>query len=512
MLIFDSRRGRFGTQKPKQWGSGSSVESAVRKNAEQLGFDPSKILAIFPMWEGGGAPRDIISGAAVTVYGNPTWQHDGMSFTGSGQYLETALPNGAGNSDHSVSVFICYRNTLAFGGAGIFPTFWSWGGNYQDSLYVRDTDAEFWSLFAAGARTDRSDISRTCLEDGKTHTISASWDADIDKDLTAIDGNQIETTTRRNTTVFSNSLSDKFELGSRSGDSINDYCRGVLPIVIVYDGYWTAEQTAILHEAPYLLLQPVTPTFYLIPSGTGTSGTITAGSVTVTPTIVAGVLTSVQVGNVSSSSVIVQPELTSGALSSTQTGNVDAGSVTIESSINAAILSAVQNGNYSAGSITLTPTINAGVLSAVQVGTILNGNITAGQVTITPTINTAVLSSVQVGAILNGVIDSGQVVIEPTINPATITSVQVGNISTGQVSVIPTINAAVLSAVQVGGTLNGTINAAKVAITPIVFSGSLLGVFVLDVTTVPTSNLLTFDTSTPLLTFSIDVRLLTFDV
>ena len=62
MLIFDSRRGKFGTQKPKQWGSLSSVQSAVRRNVEILGIDPGNIVGYWPLWDGTLKPANIITG------------------------------------------------------------------------------------------------------------------------------------------------------------------------------------------------------------------------------------------------------------------------------------------------------------------------------------------------------------------------------------------------------------------------------------------------------------------
>ncbi len=59
MLIFDSKKGRFGTQKPKQWGSLSAVRSSVFNRAAAIGLDPVDVKKIMPLWDN---PFEYISG------------------------------------------------------------------------------------------------------------------------------------------------------------------------------------------------------------------------------------------------------------------------------------------------------------------------------------------------------------------------------------------------------------------------------------------------------------------
>jgi hypothetical protein len=87
MLIFDSKRGRFGTQKPKQWGSISSVRSAVFRNAERLGIDPENIAAIYPNWEKSGAvSHDIIHGNDNSTV--DSWSKNGVLYSNTQETID----------------------------------------------------------------------------------------------------------------------------------------------------------------------------------------------------------------------------------------------------------------------------------------------------------------------------------------------------------------------------------------------------------------------------------------
>ncbi len=91
MLIFDSKKGRFGTQKPKQWGALSAVRSAVFHNAESIGIDPASIAGYWPMWEGSGDTAiDGIKGNNASLVDSPSWGNDGISFVPTTSKLTTS--------------------------------------------------------------------------------------------------------------------------------------------------------------------------------------------------------------------------------------------------------------------------------------------------------------------------------------------------------------------------------------------------------------------------------------
>lgn len=86
MLIFDSKKGRFGTQKPRQWGPLSAVRAAVRDNCEaplsQGGYalDASLLNLVLPFWENAGFPINYGASPAQisSVAGSFTWANTGI--------------------------------------------------------------------------------------------------------------------------------------------------------------------------------------------------------------------------------------------------------------------------------------------------------------------------------------------------------------------------------------------------------------------------------------------------
>ena len=75
--------------KPRQWGPLSAVRSAVFHNAERLGIDPQSIVALWPFWEGGGYPTDIIGKYNVTATTGGVW--DAYSWNGNNDTI-TPVP------------------------------------------------------------------------------------------------------------------------------------------------------------------------------------------------------------------------------------------------------------------------------------------------------------------------------------------------------------------------------------------------------------------------------------
>lgn len=81
MLIYTSKASGWGKQKPAQWGPLSAVRSAVFRNAERMGIDPTTIF-VRPMWEGAGANSGTVNGRAVGTIGGSgaVWTGKGITF------------------------------------------------------------------------------------------------------------------------------------------------------------------------------------------------------------------------------------------------------------------------------------------------------------------------------------------------------------------------------------------------------------------------------------------------
>tara|TARA_R110002074_G_scaffold119_2_gene488 strand:+ start:1750 stop:3006 length:1257 start_codon:yes stop_codon:yes gene_type:complete len=104
------------------------------------------------------------------------------------------------------------------------------------------------------------------------HTISATWDANINHRSLKIDDTLKELTTA--ITATEGAVTD-LHIGNRP--SLNRGTRGKFKYVLMYDYEISEEQMDALHRNPYQILKPKTPPVYFVPSAAG-GNTLTADS------------------------------------------------------------------------------------------------------------------------------------------------------------------------------------------------------------------------------------------
>jgi hypothetical protein len=243
MLIFDSKRGRFGTQKPKQWGPLSSVRAAVFRNAEALGIDADSVIGLWAMWEGAGLSRNVISGSELSA-GDGVWANDGLLLTNTTYY------------DRSIDTEV---NKLA--GSG---TFWAYvnpleltGSTSQEFLFCARNDRYYLDI-TRGLPSVRisSESARSAtvlggiLPDGVSFDSALTWDDSTYhgyyNGLSFYDG-------------FSPSLTTPTSgnIGGYISDIGTNYIfNGIFHTGVIFASKLHPAQISQLHEAPYLLLQP----------------------------------------------------------------------------------------------------------------------------------------------------------------------------------------------------------------------------------------------------------------
>lgn len=250
MLIFDSRRGRFGTQKPKQWGSLSSVQSAVRRNAELslssggLVIDYKNIIGFWPLWELAGQYYNIISGLSASLPADITWQHNHI-------YNSSALNNGIllGSSvitDHFPSGT---EMTLLSWVDDTYLESEDWFGGVSSEVVQRlNTSSEIEFILNDLSGTDR--VGTAFTKQNKLRFFGGGWKPGT------IWASVEDTVTAATTSSTAYSLgSQEWAFGGTSYDGSRSL-KGALYQHIILNKSLSPTQLAQLHDAPYLLLQP----------------------------------------------------------------------------------------------------------------------------------------------------------------------------------------------------------------------------------------------------------------
>ena len=260
MLIFDSKKGKFGTQKPKQWGPISAVQSSVFRNAERIGIDPDAITAYLPLWEGGGVPQPVVN-SWDTEPVVPTWVDGGITnATAISGILSDRMVVPAKNSTDikpfsmlSTIEFVSFGTEsdvlIEVGATNSSTSFWGLScsrltENRFVAWYHRTGVISTYNTRKAGeittaAITETPNLSYVRDQDGTFSEATANNYYDFDYDYRVI---------------------------SIGNTAISVYkIKQLLTLTDVV----TQAQIEQLQETPFLLLEPVTPTFYSIPDVSG---------------------------------------------------------------------------------------------------------------------------------------------------------------------------------------------------------------------------------------------------
>jgi hypothetical protein len=266
MLIFDSKKGRFGTQKPKQWGALSAVRSAVFRNAESMGIDPKYIKLYMPLWEEAGTPVNIISSERGSLESDAIWSNTGVNTVtdldtiNSGLTIKDVLKLG-GTSGGSISFRYKYVS-----GAPDFNYFMSSDGAeyyliYNTSDYTGDLTLKL-------NRSDYLHGSVTDLFDGKWHSVAFSLSYN---DVWTIfyDGKILVTAPAPTNAYISADADTALYFGGRP-DAPLKFAAGTMCEILGTPEVLIIDQIAQLHETPYILLQP-NPTPLIFDWGTAST-------------------------------------------------------------------------------------------------------------------------------------------------------------------------------------------------------------------------------------------------
>ena len=93
-------------QKPKQWGSVSTVQATVFNNAEKIGINPSNIPIAIPFWElAGNIPYNYGQLGNPTLTGSYNWQDDGLRLNYSDGLLTIPYGESLINNTAATAVF-----------------------------------------------------------------------------------------------------------------------------------------------------------------------------------------------------------------------------------------------------------------------------------------------------------------------------------------------------------------------------------------------------------------------
>ena len=253
MLIFDSRRGKFGTQKPKQWGPLSAVRSAVFRNATDIGIDPSKVVAYFPFWEGSGEVFHNIVGTPFMDGAGGVWNTNGsLSFNQTHTQYVADNTNGKYSMSGPFSVFVIAaitganigNNRQEMFGSGGFYDYWSVERANYDNTYVY--------IKIAGSYTTRYVYAPAGMADGNFGRILATFDGDS---TAVVYGNGVAGVPVTNIVI------PRGEYGSDL--KIRQDISSVIPAnsvfykqLIIIRTELTSDHALLFEEAPYFLLQP----------------------------------------------------------------------------------------------------------------------------------------------------------------------------------------------------------------------------------------------------------------
>jgi hypothetical protein len=264
MLIFDSKKGRFGTQKPKQWGALSAVRSAVFRNAESIGIDPASIAGYWPMWEGSGDTAiDGIKGNNASLVDSPPWGNDGISFVPTTSKLTTS------------SSVLSSSGTALFGFKSLVaPNLYAKFLIENDTtfqMFRREVDTYF--AIAIGGDEIYFDTGSTNVFDGRLNHIGATWNESkgirqlvVNTKFAAQDNTAFTFPTLGSTLYVANRVDSIRSIG------------GLYTQLILLSVDLSLDKIGSFHETPYALLEPRPYRSIFIPATVGGVPTLSAPS------------------------------------------------------------------------------------------------------------------------------------------------------------------------------------------------------------------------------------------
>lgn len=447
MLIYTSKSPNHGQWKPKQYGPLSEVQYAVRRNTDKFYFNFDDLLALFPGW-GDYLPTDLISGQIATPGVNASYS-EGINYktnsevVGSGWQINNkriTLKQGS-----PASIILQAKN--------IYPTTYNkylyvgFNGNSNQRMFI---DANNGYLRASsGAGTPYKILSSFNLVNSNQYAfIKPTYNTGAVY-INGSGGSVSSSMYGSNPSAFflgpSSSLYGGAEIEILTYFSIN-----VLTDYLLYE----------LKERPYALLMPVSRPVFFDMGATGDTGTFTAPSLTVTPTITAGTLSAAQSGAATAPSLSITPTITAGTLTGNQTGDFSAPSLSVVPSISAGTLTGVQAGNFFSPAGSTRPAISAGTLSGAQSATL-----NAPPVAVAPSVSAGSLTGTQVG-----VFAAPSATAQPAVSAGLLVGNQSGNFLGPSLVVSPSVTAATLQSLG-----SGLLSAPQVATRPVVATGTLIG-------------------------------------
>lgn len=505
MLIFDSKKGRFGTQKPKQWGPLSVVRSAMFRNAEAAGVDPQTLCGYYPMWEGfGQVTHDVVSGDTVALRSNSTLTTAGFSTdtvtTSAGLIItkNTKIKTALGSSNHR-SWFYTIRPDVGAAMGNRSLSEGSEGFSGTEVFSESSASGSDWRI--TGGVSASQSVSTSYMAVGAEKSVFFTWDGATIR--LYINGEQIASRASTTVSVNSGAYIHLFGVLSYAPSNIISNHAGIANTAL------SPSTVARFHDTPFFLLQPNPAPIYFDSAATGTSGSLTAPSLSATPTITAGTLSGAQAGALVAPSLSVVSSITAGSLSAALSGSLTAPSLSVQPTITAGSLAGAQDGTLAAPSLSITPTITAGILAGVQTGTLTapslsvmatisagtlagaqSGGLTAPSLSIAPTITAGSLLGEQSGDLVapsisiapsitagqlqgsgTGILNAPSLYVAPTITAGTLSGAQDGALTAPTMTVAPMVSAGSLAAIN-----SGALTAPSLSIQPVISAGSLVGI------------------------------------
>ncbi len=269
LLIFDSRRGRFGTVKPRQWGPLSAVRSSVFRNAERVGINPQSIKLLLPFWEGGGDVHDIVSGNHTAAGVNTPFDKDYLDaeYSSSGHglvmdYAATVVP--ATNESGTLLLNLKFLTQESSNGHAYILA--ARNGSSGDRLYLHRYYSTAQLQIGFGSKYDIN--TSTVITPQTKYQMGIVWTPDTPS--VVADGEIVTTVSQSGAgTGVTN-----FALGRISYLDTNTYYASChFYQLLLFSEALPISQIALLDDAPYLLLQP-NPTPFFFDVGGGTPVTI----------------------------------------------------------------------------------------------------------------------------------------------------------------------------------------------------------------------------------------------
>jgi hypothetical protein len=242
--------------KPKQWGPLSSVQSAVRHNADRLGL-PVAGLSYWPMWEASGdrsRPLGGITATPLVLGSTASWANTGARTSSntntSGMISSSSNPVG---SVSQLTMLVWLRmesvraSTFLAGAVGDGSGVYDWGlyasaSNLKYCYVVNSSDLTGLVGGTSGAWVNGTDYCAGLVYNGTTLSL-------------VVDGEKTQSTSQTGL-VRDGGL--PFRVGVWTRRTLGMLVRGAL----VTPSALATSTISALHEQPYCLIQPYTPPLY----------------------------------------------------------------------------------------------------------------------------------------------------------------------------------------------------------------------------------------------------------